>query len=85
MEYLPQKVLLFQAVTVNDADLFSKVETLFKRFYGDIEMSFGPYDFSLFSQYYKDEMGEDLKKKFYVFKELVSLENFYRLKYRRDV
>jgi hypothetical protein len=80
MEYLPQKVLLFQAVTVNDADLFSKVETLFKRFYGDIEMSFGPYDFSLFSQYYKDEMGEDLKKKFYVFKELVSLENFYRFK-----
>lgn len=78
---IPTTVLLFQAVTVNDVALFNTVEKLFSRFYGDIEMSFGFYDFSSFSQYYKDEMGEGLKKKFYVFKHMVSLENFYRFKH----
>ena len=75
-----KNVLLFQAVTVNDPDLFPKVEALFKRFYGKIEMEFGPFDFSSFSQYYQEEMGEDLLKKFYIFSSSVSLENYYRFK-----
>lgn len=74
------KVLLFQAVTVNDSELFSEVETLFQRYYGEIKMQFGPFDFSSFSQYYKNEMGDGLLKKFYVFSLPVSLEHFYRYK-----
>ena len=73
-------VLLFQAVTVNNPDLFTKVETLFKRFYGKIELEYGPFDFSLISQYYREEMGKKLYKKFYIFTSPVSLENFYRFK-----
>lgn len=77
---LPQEVLLFQAVTVNDPALFSKIESLFNRFYGEIEMEYGPFDFSSFSHYYQDEMGEMLYKKFYIFSIPVSLEDFYRFK-----
>ena len=80
MTKLPPHALLFQAVTVNAAILFNKIEKLLIRFYGDIQSSYGPFDFSLFSQYYKNEMGEKLYKKFYIFNRLVTLENFYRFK-----
>ena len=77
---IPTNILLFQAVTVNDPDLFPEVETLFKKFYGHIDMTYGPFDFSSFSHYYQNEMGEGLLKKFYIFTSPVSLENFYRFK-----
>ena len=80
MEYPPKNSLLFQAVTVNDPKLFSEIEKLLVRFYGDIKMQFGPFDFSSFSHYYKNEMGEKLLKKFYIFSLPVSLEHFYRFK-----
>lgn len=73
-------VLLFQAVTVNDPLLFDDLEKLLSRFYGKIEKEFGPFEFSSFSQYYREEMGEKLFKKFYIFQKSVSLENFYRFK-----
>jgi hypothetical protein len=80
MNKSPHDILLFQAVTVNDPKLFSEIEKLLVRFYGDIKMQFGPFDFSSFSHYYKDEMGEELLKKFYIFSLPVSLEHFYRFK-----
>jgi len=74
------KALLFQAITTNDQTLFVDLEKLLSRFYGKIELEFGPFKFSSFSQYYREEMGERLLKKFYVFSLPVSLENFYRFK-----
>ncbi len=74
------KALLFQAITTNDPCLFDDLEKLLSRFYGQIELEFGPFEFSTFSQYYREEMGERLLKKFYVFSLPVSLENFYRFK-----
>ncbi|MEA3391981.1 MAG: DUF4416 family protein [Candidatus Marinimicrobia bacterium] len=73
-------VLLFQAITTNDPLLFDDLEKLLSRFYGKIEGEFGPFEFSSFSQYYREEMGEKLLKKFYIFQKPVSLENFYRFK-----
>ena len=75
-----KEVLLFQALTVNDPALFNDIEKLLIKFYGDIQSSYGPFDFSSFSQYYKNEMGEKLYKNFYIFKNPVTLENFYRFK-----
>ncbi|MCF7832998.1 MAG: DUF4416 family protein [Candidatus Marinimicrobia bacterium] len=77
---IPKEVLLFQAITVNDPALFGELEKLLCRFYGKIERELGPLDFSSFSQYYREEMGNNLLKKFYVFSLPVSLENFYRYK-----
>jgi len=74
------KALLFQAITTNDPLLFDDLEQLLSRFYGKIEKEFGPFEFSSFSQYYREEIGERLLKKFYVFSLPVSLENFYRFK-----
>ncbi|MEA2076788.1 MAG: DUF4416 family protein [Candidatus Marinimicrobia bacterium] len=76
----PQKALLFQAVTANDHKYFSEIESLLKRYYGGIQSQFGPFNFDIFSNYYLNEMGEDLLKIFYIFKTPVSLENFYRFK-----
>ena len=80
MNKTPQDVLLFQAVTVNDPKLFSIIEALLIKLYGKIEMDYGMFDFSSFSQYYREEMGKKLYKKFYIFSSPVSLENFYRFK-----
>jgi uncharacterized protein DUF4416 len=74
------RTLLFQAVTVNDISLFDEVELLFNKYYGKIESSFGSFSFNEISQYYREEMGEKLYKKFYIFQKPVSLENFYRYK-----
>ncbi len=76
----PENALLFQAVTVNDPAIFDYIEKLLSKYYGKIKMEFGPFDFSSFSQYYREEMGDGLLKKFYVFSSPVSLENFYRFK-----
>ena len=80
MLHINKNALLFQAVTVNDPYLFQQVEDLFKKYYGKIKIKNGPYDFSSISQYYREEMGEMLYKKFYIFSVPVTLENFYRFK-----
>ncbi len=75
-----QDALLFQALTVSDHKYYSRIESLFKRYYGNIQSCFGPFKFNLISDYYLDEMGPELLKMFYIFKTPVSLENFYRFK-----
>ena len=80
MIIISKQALLFQAITTNDPALFKDLEKLLTRFYGKIKLEFGPFEFTSFSQYYREEMGERLLKKFYIFKKPVSLENFYRYK-----
>jgi hypothetical protein len=74
------EALLFQAATVNDIELFGVIDTFLIRRYGEILNTYGPFQFDAFSSYYRDEMGASLWKKFYIFKNLVTLENVYRYK-----
>lgn len=77
---ISQKALLFQAITANDPAILDDIEKLLSKYYGKIEMEFGSFEFTSFSQYYREEMGEKLYKNFYIFKKPVFLENFYRFK-----
>jgi hypothetical protein len=80
MKKPPQKVLLLQAVTVNDIELFKDIEKLFVKYYGEILSKFGPFDFNKLSDYYNTEMGKGLLKSIYIFSRPVSQEYFYRFK-----
>ncbi|MDD3095741.1 MAG: DUF4416 family protein [Candidatus Neomarinimicrobiota bacterium] len=72
--------LLFQALTLNDKDLLPSLENYFVKRYGKILLEYGPFRFDAFTDYYRNEMGEELWKKYYFFAQAISLENLYRHK-----
>lgn len=74
------KGLLFQALTLNDGELLLPVEDFLLKRYGMLLLSYGPFGFDVFTDYYREEMGGYLQKKFYLFKPLISLEHSYRYK-----
>ncbi len=68
-------VKYFTAVTFylsfNPETLFSDLENKFST----IEMKSNPFEFSAYTSYYQEEMGEPLKKIFIAFSELMKPEN----------
>jgi hypothetical protein len=74
------EALLFQALTLSRDVQFKEPELFLTQRYGPILMTLGPFDFDPFTGYYRQEMGEGLQKKFYLFSSPVSLEHFYRYK-----
>ncbi|MDD3715669.1 MAG: DUF4416 family protein [Candidatus Marinimicrobia bacterium] len=74
------KGLLFQALTLSEAELLLPAENFLQRRYGKVLLSYGPFGFDVFTDYYREEMGGELQKKFYLFTPLISLEHSYRYK-----
>jgi hypothetical protein len=75
----PLKVKLFMAVLANpEADSAAATGRLVREF-GEIECGFGPVPFS-YSDYYRDEMGENLVKSYMVFKDVVDRERLAMMK-----
>lgn len=72
--------LLFQAITSGDRSLFPEIERILEKYYGPILQRGNIFRFDEISSYYQEEMGHELYKCFYVFKNPVHLENFYRYK-----
>lgn len=74
------RALLFQAVMVNDVDMFVDIESLLQRYYGKIYSQSNCFQFDKVSSYYQSEMGDMLWKKFYIFAPCISLEHVHRYK-----
>lgn len=66
----PNPVKLFTAVFTANIDLFEKVKKILEEKFGEIDLESQNFDFDN-TDYYEEEMGKNLKKKFYFFKDLI--------------
>lgn len=64
-----------------DRDLFRIVKKQLEKIYGSIDRESDIFDFG-HTNYYREEMGGDLKRIFYSFKRTVDLNNVYKVKLR---
>lgn len=68
------RVKLFCGILYRDEDVFNAAsEELARRFENEIDCSAGPFEFG-FTEYYREEMGEGLRRRFISFKDTVSPE-----------
>lgn len=72
--HIPEKVKLIAAITFSDADILKKAKNKLIKLYSDIDHTLEPIRFT-YTDYYKDEMGENLEKTFVSFSELIDSEN----------
>lgn len=74
------KVKLVAGLLANDTELFDKIKRLLeKKFHNAVDFETCPMDF-VHTDYYKAEMGDNIKRKFLSFKKHIPLKNIYRLK-----
>ncbi len=75
-----EDVKLFCGILYRDECVFeSAAEKLVSGFGSEIDLAAGPFDFS-FTDYYRDDMGENLKRRFLSFEKPVSAEKSYAWK-----
>ncbi len=75
----PNPVKLFTAVFTNKMDLFEKVKEILEEKFGKIDFESQNFDFDN-TTYYEEEMGKNLKKKFYFFKDLIMPDEIVKVK-----
>ncbi|MCM8820535.1 MAG: DUF4416 family protein [Candidatus Omnitrophica bacterium] len=71
-----QKIKLFCGILYRDEDIVEKVKERLTEKIGEIDLMAGPFPFT-FTDYYQKEMGDNLKRRFVSFKNLVSPEDAY--------
>lgn len=76
---LPKPVKLLVGLISGDTMLMDKAAALLARHYGPIDFESDTVDFN-FTDYYNEEMGEGLKRKFMSFGRLISPDNACRIK-----
>lgn len=77
---MPEKVKLFVALISNNVETFDKARSVLeKRFKNPVDFESGILDFT-HTNYYNEEMGENLKRKFFSFKKNVGLKNLAKVK-----
>jgi len=75
----PLPVKLIMAVFTNQLELFPRIEKELEKKYGKIDLKSPIFEFN-YTDYYQDEMGSGLKKKFISFENLVRLEQISSIK-----
>jgi len=69
----PDKVKLITGITYKDGKILENVLKRLSKIYGEIDFRLDPYPFT-YTDYYKDELGDNLKKIFVSFTELIDSE-----------
>jgi len=77
----PDKVKLIVGLFSGDAGLFRIVKKQLERICGSVDFESGILDFN-HTDYYREEMGDRLKRIFFSFKRTVDLNNIYKVKLR---
>lgn len=77
--YKPHKVKLVVGLLANDHVILAEAVNALAGLFGDIDCESGLYDFTQ-SDYYENEMGPNLKRKFISFKALTGLDNIHEVK-----
>ncbi len=80
---LPDKVKLFIGIISVNKDIILKVKDKLTDVWGDVDSESDLFDFNL-TTYYKDEMGEELYKKFFSFKKLIKRDDIIDIKIRTN-
>ena len=76
---IPKKVNLFAGLLSNEAALFQDAKERLEKIFGRIDYE-GPEMNFTHTEYYKDEMGEALKRKFLSFEKLIDPEDICSVK-----
>lgn len=76
---IPKPVKLFTAVFTNQTELFDSVKKILEKEFGRIDMESEIFPFEN-TDYYEEEMGKNLKKKFFFFEKLIMPENIVDIK-----
>jgi len=74
-----RKVKLISAIFFKEEKYFELSKRILEKRFGEIDLTSKIFDFN-HTDYYKEEMGESLKKVFVSFKKLVDLEKPFRFK-----
>ena len=74
-----QPVKLIMAIFTNQSELFAQIEAKLEEKYGKIDFRGHIFDFD-HTDYYDEEMGADLKKRFIAFKNLIKPEQLSSVK-----
>jgi len=75
----PHKVKLITGLLYNDTEALGKAEAMLARKFGGIDFASAVLDFT-HSDYYAEEMGGGLKRKFLGFRKLLGLKDIYKVK-----
>jgi hypothetical protein len=75
----PHKVLLFFAVTWNQAFDINKIYTKLDQRFGNRDRTFGPIAFS-WTEYYEKEMGDNLLKVYFTYSTPIDRESLAEIK-----
>ncbi|MDD5454842.1 MAG: DUF4416 family protein [Candidatus Ratteibacteria bacterium] len=75
----PVRVKLITAIFTNQSKLFPTLEAELEKKYGEIDFKSPVFGFD-YTDYYRDEMGPDLKKKFMSFENLIKGEELSTIK-----
>lgn len=65
----PGQVKVFCGLLYSDEEIVSAVKNSLKEIWGKVDMEAGPFPFD-FTDYYAEEMGQGLKKRFFSFQDL---------------
>lgn len=77
------KAKLIVGLISNNAEQFNKAKKNLERMYGTIDFESGILDFNN-TDYYNEEMGDNLKRKFLSFQKLADLKNIYKIKLKTN-
>ena len=72
-------VKVFCGLIYRDEELVGKVKEFLEKKWGRVDFEVGPFPFN-FTDYYQEEMGKDLKRRFFSFENLVFPENIWEWK-----
>jgi len=76
----PSKAKFFIGIIYKDKETYNKVLQELKEEFGEIETESFEYNFDEFTKYYEGEIGTGLKKKFIIFKNLISRDKITDIK-----
>ena len=79
----PAKVKLIVGLLAGDEAVFAAARAALERYYGSVDFESGIFDF-IHTDYYRDEMGEGLKRMFLGFKKLLDPAVAYKVKPRTN-
>lgn len=75
--HLPVKLIV--GFIFNNQTILTQTETILKKYFGKIDFENQAVPFTN-TDYYKDEIGKDLKRKFISFEKLIPAEKLYKIK-----
>ena len=80
----PGKVKLFVGLLSSDKTLFQKVKKVLQEIFGPVDFESDMLEFT-HTDYYAQELGANLKRKFLSFERCIGLKNIYKVKLRTNL